>query len=98
MVYPYTQLLGEITLSVTATATGAVDGLVAQAIDVSAGLPVGDQLADLLVRFKIPKTSHLDANKQLAFKVTHSSGDLLYGKTFAAQGVHDGDGIILADV
>lgn len=98
MAYPYTQLYGDITLSVTATATGAVDGSTAQMIDVSAGLPVIDQLADLLVRFKIPKASHLDDNKQLKFKVTFAGSDLEVGKTFAQQGVRVGDSIVLADV
>lgn len=98
MAYPYTQLYGDITLNVTATATGAVDGSTSQKIDVSAGLPVVDQLADLLVRFKIPKASHLDNNKQLKFKVTFSGSDLDNGSTFAAQSVRDGDSIVLEDV
>lgn len=98
MAYPYTQLYGDMTLNVTATATGAVDGAVPQKISVSAGLPVIEQLANLLVWFKIPKAAHLGEDKQLKFKVVHSGNDLTYGETFAAQNVRPGDSIILADV
>lgn len=98
MVYPYAQLFGDATVSVTATATGAVNGSTAQNIGISLGLPVIDQIADIAVRFGIPKTSQINAKARPKFKLTYRGNDLVAGYTFAAQGVHSGDSVVLVDI
>lgn len=87
MAYPYSNLYGDITVSVIL----AGDASSAKAIDVAAGLPVVDQLADLLIRHGITKAATLDANGQFAYKLQKGGADLTNGETFAQQGVHDGD-------
>lgn len=97
MGYPYTQLLGDVRVSVTATAAAAVSGTLAQDIGISLGLPVIEQIADIAVRFKIPRSLHLKTTSRPAYKITYRGNDLNPGLTFAAQGVHSGDSIVLAD-
>lgn len=97
MTYPYTQLVGNANVTVTATAAAAVDGSVSQKHTISLGLPVIQELAGLLHWFKIERTRHLNGSLP-AYKITHNGSDLEYGLTFAAQGVHDGDALVIADV
>ena len=85
MAYPYTNLYGDISVSVTLATEDA------KPIDVSAGLPVVDQLADILIRHGITKADSLDAKGQFVYKLVKGATDLTYGETFAQQGVHDGD-------
>ena len=92
MAYPYTNLYGDISVSVTLAAADA------KPIDVSAGLPVVDQLADILIRHGITKADSLDASGQFVYKLQKGGTDLVYGKTFAQQGVHDGDTLNIATV
>lgn len=97
MSYPYTKLYGDAPVYVTATATGAVDGSTTQVIGISLGLPVVEQLADIAVRFKIPRTSHLDSNGQPAQRLMFNGSELVSGLTFAQQGVNKDAVLVLAD-
>jgi len=92
MVYPYSNLYGDISISVT------LNGSSAKAIDVSAGLPVVDQLADILIRHGINKAASLATDGQFVYKLQKGSNDLTYGETFAQQGVHDGDTLNITTV
>lgn len=94
MAYPYSNLYGDISLSVTLAGAAAS----VKAIDVAAGLPVVDQLADLLIRHGINKADTLNANGQYAYKLQKGGSDLTYGETFAQQGVHDGDTLDIVTV
>lgn len=96
MAYPYHQLLGDVRTVFTATATGAVGGATATEIAVSLGLPIIEQLADIAMRFKIPKTSQY-RNGRPTIKVTFGGTDLDLGLTFAAQGVKAGSVLVLAN-
>lgn len=98
MGYPYTQLLGDTAVTFTSTATLAVEGTVAQKIGISLGLPVIEQIADILVRFKIPRSAHLSNKARLLYKITFGAVTLDNSLTFAAQGVRRDDVLILADV
>lgn len=93
MAYPYTNLYGDISIIVSYNSVDIP-------LDISAGLPVVDQLADILVRHGITKEATLGLNGQFAFELTRTSGvtPLLYGETFAQQGVHDGDTLTIAAV
>lgn len=97
MTYPYTQLFGDTYVSVTATATGSVGGTTAQIIGISLGQPVVEQLADIGVRFGIQKASQVSAKARPKLKLTYRGSDLSPGLTFASQGVHPGDSLVLAD-
>lgn len=98
MGYPYTQLLGEALVSITSTATKAVNGSVGQNISISLGLPVIEQLADIATRFQIPRSAHLSVKGRPLYKLSKLGTELSLGLTFAAQGVHPGDVLVLADV
>lgn len=96
MTYPYNKLYGEAIVKVTSTAALAVAGSVAQYISVSLGRPVLDQIADIAVRFGIPRSAHVSDKERLLYKLTKGS-DLSNSLTFAAQGVRSGDSLVLAD-
>lgn len=96
MAYPYHQLLGDARAVFTATATGAVGGSTPTEIAVSLGLPVVEQLADIAMRFKIPKTSQY-RNGRPTLKITFNGNDLNLGLTFAVQGVKPGSVLVLAN-
>jgi hypothetical protein len=93
MAYPYSNLYGDISITVTNA------GIDSKPMDVSAGLPIIDQLADILVRHGITKAASLNANGQLAFKLQNEANDdLVTGETFAQQGIHDGDILDIVEV
>lgn len=91
MAYPYSNLYGDISVTV------AFNSVIIP-MDVSAGLPVLDQLADILIRHQITKPNTINANGQIAYKLQKGATDLDNGKTFAQQGVHDGDALTIATV
>lgn len=96
MAYPYTQLIGDVRAVFTATATGAVGGSTPIEIAISPALPVVEQLADIAIRFKIPKSAQF-RNGRPTLKITFNGSDLNLGQTFAAQGVHYGSVMVLAN-
>ena len=94
MSYPYTNLYGDISVTVTYNSVDIK-------MDVSAGLPVVEQLADVLIRHGLTKQETLNGNGKFAYKLQHveaGNADLTYGETFAQQGVHDGDTLLIAGV
>lgn len=97
MAYPYTQLLGDATVSVTSTASAAVNGTTAKMVGITLGLPVLEQISELANMFGIPRSAQLSSKSKILYKVTFNGSDLVLGQTFAAQGVHPGSSIVLAD-
>lgn len=91
--------VGNASLSVTATATGAVAGTTVQFIDVALGRPVQDAMEDLCNAFGIRRENQYKAGtlrpKQ---KLQYASADLLMHLTFHQNGVRDGQSVVIVDV
>jgi len=94
-----TSQVGNASLSVTATATGAIAGATVQFIDVALGRPVQDAMEDMCNAFGIRRDNQYKAGtgrpKQ---KLQFAGADVVMHLTFLQNGVHDGHSVVIVDV